>query len=88
MRIAIREGFANLFAGAKEFCDLEGADKVAGVVQPFLTMLQIQFGQIIPGAILNIVEDLKTLKAVKNSTMWIGNINENFSGQVLTTGQL
>ncbi len=75
--VTVRNGMANIFDGLKRFTEnLEGVDKIAGVVQPLIALIQLQFGAVIPLSVLSIVEDLKSIKAVKNSFMWIGSVND------------
>lgn len=78
MAVAIvGNGIANFFDVLKRFTEnLEGFDKIAGVVQPFIELTKLQFGDIIPVGITNIVADLKVLKAVKNASFCIFNADE------------
>lgn len=77
--IGFRNGVANGFDGLKRFTEnLEGIDKIAGVIQPLIALIHLEFGAVIPIGILNSVEDLKSIKAVKNACMWIGSGDDAF----------
>lgn len=80
MGIAIvRDGVANFFDLLKRLTDFEGFDKIAGVVQPALALIRLQFGEdVIPEAVISFAEDLKSLKSIKNACFWIFNVDEAF----------
>lgn len=75
----IRNCVANFFEVANSFSStLEGVDKAAGVLQPAVALAHMQFGDVIPISIYNILEDLKGAKAIKNATFWVFNVKELF----------
>lgn len=80
MGIAIvRNGVASFFDVLKRFTEnLDGIDKIAGVVQPFLALIRMQFGEVVPDSVSNIMQDLKSVKAIKNASFCLFNIDEAF----------
>lgn len=75
----VRDGVANFFDVLKRFTEnLEGIDKIAGIVQPLIALIKLQYGPIVPESILNILDDLKVVKVVKNASFCIYNADEAF----------
>lgn len=80
MRIeTVKAGAAGFFDVLKRFTEnLEGIDKLGGVVQPILALIRLQFGEIVPESLSNIMEDVKSVKSIKNATFCIFNLDEAF----------
>lgn len=74
----VRNGVASFFDVLKRLTEnLESFDKVLGVAQPIIEFIKLQFGaETVPGSITNVLEDLKVLKTIKNTTFWIFNGDE------------